>query len=118
MTRLIVSLVLLMASILVLIDACMLQAKRGGLGGGFLDMGPVGWFFAVLLFWVVTLPCYLFTRPKLVRRRAALAGRSVYLPMAYAYASQGASPGWYPDPSGQPTHRWWDGRQWTSKTSR
>lgn len=24
-------------------------------------------------------------------------------------------PGWYPDPSGQPVHRWWDGFQWTSQ---
>ena len=24
------------------------------------------------------------------------------------------SPGWYPDPSGAPQDRWWDGTQWTS----
>lgn len=24
-----------------------------------------------------------------------------------------APPGWYPDPSGQPANRWWDGVQWT-----
>jgi len=24
-----------------------------------------------------------------------------------------ASPGWYPDPSGQPAARWWDGQSWT-----
>jgi uncharacterized protein len=24
-----------------------------------------------------------------------------------------ASPGWYPDPSGQPAARWWDGQRWT-----
>jgi len=25
-------------------------------------------------------------------------------------------PGWYPDPSGQPLQRWWDGQQWTGQT--
>jgi hypothetical protein len=25
-----------------------------------------------------------------------------------------APPGWYPDPSGAPSWRWWDGRSWTS----
>ena len=24
-----------------------------------------------------------------------------------------APPGWYPDPSGQPANRWWDGVRWT-----
>src|SRR5215212_4621871 len=25
-------------------------------------------------------------------------------------------PGWYPDPSGAPQQRWWDGQQWTQQT--
>ncbi len=25
----------------------------------------------------------------------------------------GPSPGWYPDPQGQASHRWWDGTRWT-----
>src|SRR2546430_17696112 len=25
-------------------------------------------------------------------------------------------PGWYPDPSGAPQQRWWDGTQWTQHT--
>ncbi|SDE56593.1 DUF2510 domain-containing protein [Auraticoccus monumenti] len=29
-----------------------------------------------------------------------------------------STPGWYPDPSGQPGYRWWDGRAWTAATSR
>lgn len=27
-----------------------------------------------------------------------------------------AQPGWYPDPSGGPVQRWWDGTAWTSAT--
>lgn len=27
------------------------------------------------------------------------------------------SPGFYPDPGGQPVLRWWDGRQWTHQTA-
>jgi hypothetical protein len=29
------------------------------------------------------------------------------------YAPSGATPGWYPDPSGAPNSRYWDGTQWT-----
>lgn len=29
---------------------------------------------------------------------------------------QSAPPGWYPDPSGEPMQRWWDGAQWTPHT--
>lgn len=28
-----------------------------------------------------------------------------------------SSPGWYPDPGGQPGYRFWDGREWTSRLS-
>lgn len=28
-----------------------------------------------------------------------------------------SQPGWYPDPSGQPGFRWWDGRTWTQQTT-
>lgn len=24
-----------------------------------------------------------------------------------------ARPGWYPDPAGEKSYRWWDGTQWT-----
>lgn len=26
------------------------------------------------------------------------------------------APGWYPEPSGQPCQRWWDGTTWTEQT--
>lgn len=26
-----------------------------------------------------------------------------------------AAPGWYDDPNGMPTLRWWDGQQWTDQ---
>ncbi len=29
----------------------------------------------------------------------------------------GPPPGWYPDPAGTPTWRWWDGAQWTATVS-
>lgn len=31
--------------------------------------------------------------------------------------TDGPSPGWYQDPSGQPAQRWWDGVQWTDHVS-
>ena len=47
-------------------DASRLGARRGRLGGGFLDMGPVGWFFACVITWLVGVVCYLIARPRLV----------------------------------------------------
>jgi hypothetical protein len=34
-----------------------------------------------------------------------------------ASASAAPRPGWYPDPSGAPGHRYWDGQQWTAVAS-
>ena len=65
--------VVIVTAICVAVDASRLGATRGGLGGGLLDMGPASWFFACLLLWIVALPCYLATRPKLVRRARVLA---------------------------------------------
>jgi hypothetical protein len=66
------------------VDASRLGAKRGALGGGMLDMGPAAWFFACVLLWIVALPCYLATRPKLVRRARALAMHPHFATVAHA----------------------------------
>lgn len=34
-----------------------------------------------------------------------------------AVATPGFAAGWYPDPSGQPQWRWWDGQTWTDQVS-
>ena len=76
--HLLLSAVVLAAAVWVAVDSANLGAHRGRLGGGLLDMGPVAWFFAVLLLWLIGLPCYLYARTRLVavrdteRRRAAL----------------------------------------------
>lgn len=135
-------LVVIGSAIWIAIDASRLGAKRGALGGGMLDMGPAGWFFATLLLWIVALPCYLTTRPKLVRRNSGLAmqpqfatGTQPGLPMpagGYGYrpaapmtgfvpdfpappAQQASGPiaGWYPSPDGAGM-TWWDGAKWTA----
>lgn len=63
---LIFRLCVLASAIWVGFDSARLGAKRGVLGGGFVDIGPVAWFFCVLLLWIISLPVYLATRPKYV----------------------------------------------------
>jgi hypothetical protein len=70
---LVIAIVVAGTSIWVAIDASHLEVKRGCLGGGFADSGPVGWFFCTLLLWIIGFPAYLITRPKYVERRRALA---------------------------------------------
>jgi len=111
-------LIVLGTAIWVGVDASRLGAKRGVLGGGMLDMGPAAWFFASLLLWIVALPSYLATRPKLVRRAQALAMHP-QLGAAPGFGGGVPSlppPGWYPSPSG-PGFRWWDGTNWTGHTA-
>src|SRR5262249_4275086 len=36
--------------------------------------------------------------------------------MSHAASPPGWSPGWYPDPAGQPFQRWWNGTTWTTAT--
>src|SRR5487761_1930575 len=57
-------LVVIGTTIWVGIDASNLGMRHGRLGGGFLDMGPAGWVFACLLFWIIAFPCYLAARSR------------------------------------------------------
>lgn len=137
-------LVVIATAIWIAIDASHLGARRGTLGGGMLDMGPVGWFFATLLLWIVALPCYLVTRPKLVRRDSGFALYPQFAPGSQASAGvpmpaggsgywpgsapTGTAPG-YPSPPAQHAPApiagwypspdgngmtWWDGVKWTA----
>jgi hypothetical protein len=123
----------LAAALAISIDASRLGARRGRLGGGFVDMGPVGWFFSCWLFWIVTVPCYLVARPRLARLNRVeglptfLGAHPALAPAIVAAAAYGnpagptfgpatgpgVAPGWYPDPFGHAPHRWWSGMNWT-----
>lgn len=59
-------------AIWVAVDAGNLGARSGRLGGGFFDMGPVGWFFATVLLWIIAFPAYLVKRPEYLALRAEL----------------------------------------------
>jgi hypothetical protein len=64
-----VFLVVLGSSIWVYFDAKNIGA-RNGLGSGFLDMGPCGWFVACILLWIVAFPIYLAVRSKIQKAAA------------------------------------------------
>jgi hypothetical protein len=78
-------LVVIGTSIWVLVDASNLGVRSGALGGGFVDIGVVGWFVCCLLLWIVAFPAYLITRPRYAAiRRAAVVG-----PLGHGHVSMG-----------------------------
>jgi hypothetical protein len=78
--------IVIATSIWVFVDAKSLGAKKGALGGGFLDSGAGAWCFGCLLVWILLFPCYLATRPKLVAAKATRRQLSASPPAYPAYA--------------------------------
>ncbi len=109
------SLVVLASAIWMAVDASQLGYDKRDIRG-LAAMGPVGWFFAGLLLWIVAFPLYLVKRGELKAagefRRQALAGGPAagFLPQGYppqGYPPQGFLPQGYPPqgypPANQPT---------------
>jgi hypothetical protein len=105
-----VYLALLASAVWVGFDSKRLGVKAGVLGGGMADIGPVGWFFVVLLLWIIGFPAYLATRPKYV---ALASGTAV----AIGGSAQTAGSGWHPDPLKRHEKRFWNGTEWTEHVS-
>jgi hypothetical protein len=104
--RLIVLMVTAAIALLVAIDASYLGMKRGKLGGGFLDMGPVAWFFCVLFFFILSTPLYFVARHKYRKKaRAEKKWDEENQPQ------QGPPAGWYTNKS-TGKRRYWDGNFW------
>ena len=80
-------------AIWVAIDAHRLGVQRRCLGGGFVDMSVVGWFFSVWLLLIIGLPLYLATRGRYVRRQQMLRGQTG---MAASLPPWATPPGSYP----------------------
>ena len=109
----IVLLLVLGTAIWAAIDSSKLGVRSGCLGGGFADIGPAGWFFGVLLLWIIGFPLYLVTRPKYLARRTWVEdGRPMKGAPSPSNATTGPPSGWYPDPDDAQTQRWWDGTTW------
>lgn len=53
--------VVIATSLWVLVDAKTIGVRKGQITG-FFNMGPWGWFFVCLLFWIVGFPFYLAKR--------------------------------------------------------
>ncbi len=77
-------------AICVLIDAKNIEVKKG-LVSGFGNMGPWAWFFAVLLFWIVGFPVYLYYRGKY---KLAIAATSAPVNSLPTNGRGGQSEGW------------------------
>lgn len=107
LVRALTSSLVLCAAIFIGVDSSRLGAKKGVLGGGFLDMGAVGWFFATFFLSVIAVPCYLVTRPKLVATRARRQAATTNA--AWPVSSRGGPrPSWSPPipTSGGPSTGW------------
>ena len=64
-----------------------------------------GWFLGCVLLWIVFFPVYLARRQRApLKPRTAVRGR------------ERRHPGWYDDPYGEASERYWDGKQWTHNT--
>jgi hypothetical protein len=64
--------------------------------------GPVFWGAWTFLCAIVAIPCYLIARTRTAKRSAP---------------PRTAGPGWYQDPTGEHSLRYWDGRSWTPQTA-
>jgi hypothetical protein len=112
----VVVLVVAATSVWVVVDGARLSVRRGGLGGGLLDIGLVGWFVLCELVWIVGFPLYLLLRRRYVALTAGTASE-VRPDSSPADASPTRAPAaWYPDPGAPGGQRWWDGQRWTEHT--
>lgn len=73
--------VVIISAIAVGLDANTLDAGKHHLGG-MADTSAIGWAAGTLLLWIVVLPLYLITRPKLVAAHKADAGEIPIAPLA------------------------------------
>lgn len=62
--------VIIATSLWVLVDAKTIGIRKGQING-FFNMGPWGWFFVCLLFWIVGFPFYLAKRGEYKRVNAS-----------------------------------------------
>jgi hypothetical protein len=85
--ELLMSALVIGTSVWVAVDASNLCVRRGSLGGGFLDIGVAGWFFACLLLWIVAFPAYLVVRPRHVARKQVTDRGAVHPPPSAAFGT-------------------------------
>jgi len=70
----------------------------------------LGW---TLIGWAIALAMALRTNPPHAYQQYWTGPGPNVAVAAPAPVSAGPPPGWYSDPSGSPTDRWWDGTKWT-----
>ncbi|MGH9028169.1 MAG: DUF2510 domain-containing protein [Acidimicrobiales bacterium] len=106
----VVIVIVAVTSIWVVVDAARIGVRRGGMGGGLLDMGIAGWFVACELVWIVAFPLYLASRRRYLGRDKATDESTP------AVRAGSPPPAWYPDPTSPDKQRWWDGSAWSQHT--